>query len=154
MSFTYIYIYIYICNDELNRFWQLGHRLSPTLGHRKTHDLLTWPSVTLWPFLRSKHAQYHLYIYMRYVFYFSKLRFLLPQLVFLHFILFLLHIYIYSEKIFKSEKKGTSSSLLLLDFCSCTGLVSRDKIPQVITRFYLFSILHQHSRSCLPDLGA
>ena len=27
--------------------------------------------------------------------------------------------------------------VLLLDFRSCTGLVSRDKIPQVITRFYL-----------------
>ena len=27
--------------------------------------------------------------------------------------------------------------VLLLDFHSCTGLVSRDKIPQVITRFYL-----------------
>ena len=26
--------------------------------------------------------------------------------------------------------------VLLLDFCSCTGLVSRDNIPQVITRFY------------------
>ena len=27
--------------------------------------------------------------------------------------------------------------VLLLDFHSCTGLVSRDKIPQVVTRFYL-----------------
>ena len=27
--------------------------------------------------------------------------------------------------------------VLLLDFCSSTGLVSMDKIPQVITRFYL-----------------
>ena len=27
--------------------------------------------------------------------------------------------------------------ILLLDFRSCIGLVSRDKIPQVITRFYL-----------------
>ena len=27
--------------------------------------------------------------------------------------------------------------VLLQDFRSCTGLVSRDKIPQVVTRFYL-----------------
>ena len=27
--------------------------------------------------------------------------------------------------------------VLLLDFRSCIGLVSRDKIPQVITKFYL-----------------
>ena len=27
--------------------------------------------------------------------------------------------------------------VLLLDFCSCTGLVSRDKISQAVTRFYL-----------------
>ena len=51
-----------------------------------------------------------------------------------------MYIYIFSLSIPLCEWLTSTPFLLLvllLDFRSCTGLVSRDKIPQVITRFYL-----------------